>query len=398
MRYKLRFHEIVDRSPGTDKDDHGYAIDAVRLGDGKLLRFTVVLAEEKRLELIGRGGLEGAISEDDQVADALLAFAVRRVGRALSSGSLPQSMGDSRSEAVRYDVKSDDFPEIFSGVLEKKCSYRKRSGPDFFCLAPLGGRTPIIPPICRECPVPDSRWTCSHLAHASVGISYGADGEPVMSSPRAMCNKGRPEVRDFENCRPGQNSCWERVVESEEARSSRHFSPEALPEALDFLDATWRLVFGRKHRLLNLRSAADTATLAADCETRKDLVACVSALDDVLKCMKIADELLADADRTAEGTKGDKTLNRFEACIRYKIGEDALRQVGIDAVGALRNANRIRVALQHSGRSEELTKGLAVFDLSPTDEWPRVWIGIRTRVTEALVDLRKAFASLGDSD
>jgi hypothetical protein len=398
MRYKLRFHEIADRSPGTNRDDRGYAIDAVRLGDGKLLRFTAVLAEETRLGLIGRGGLEGAISEDDQVADALLAFAVRRLGKALRSGSLPQTMGDACSEAVRYDVKSDDFPEIFSGVLAKKCSYRKRSGPDFYCLAPRGGGTPIIPPICRECPVPDSRWICSHLAHASVGISYGADGEPVMSSPRAMCNKGRPEVQDFENCRPGQNSCWERVVESEEARSSRHFAPEALPEALDFLDATWRLAFGRKYRLLNLRSAADTATLVADCTTRKDLVACISALDDVLKCMRIADELLADADRTAEETKGDRTLNRLAACIRNKIAEPGLSQAGIEAVDVLRNANKIRVALQHSARSEELTKALAVFDLSPTDEWSQVWTAVRARVTEALIDLRKTFASPADSE
>ncbi len=67
------------RSPtgrGTNKDDRGYAIEAVRLGDGKLLRFTAVLAEEKRLASNGRGGPEGAISEDDQVDDTL-PFVVR---------------------------------------------------------------------------------------------------------------------------------------------------------------------------------------------------------------------------------------------------------------------------------------------------------------------------------
>jgi len=172
------------------------------------------------------------------------------------------------------------------------------------------------------------------------------------------------------------------------------FVAEALPEALDFLNTVWRLAFGKDAQLLHLRRAADAAALVSECTTRKDLAACMSALDDVLKSMQIPDELLSESDRERNEMKGDKTLNRLQASISNKVADIGPRQAAIDAVATLRYASRIRVTLQHSGRSHELPELLEAFGLSLDDDLMRMWAEIRAKVTDALIDVRKAIETL----
>jgi hypothetical protein len=399
MAYRLAFHQISLRS--NEQIDRGYEVQAVRDNGIATLRLSGILSEEMRIALIGQAPFAGVglpADTEKPVDDLLLLFTVSRFERALRNGSLALAPGEEKSSALTFNVKRDDFPEIFSGSSRKECTYRLAKGRDFYCCAtreePV---TRITPALCRECPVPDARWICSHLAHPASGIEFGAD-EECQCSPRAMCNVGRPEIERLDSCRPGGNKCWERLVEPEAAKRSRVFVPEALPEALDFLHATWCLAFGKKRRLLRLRSATDTTTLVASCNTRKDFVACMSALDDAIKSMRIDDEVLAEGDLSKDETKGDKTLNRLEACLRNKVADLGQREAGIQAVAVLRSANRIRVALQHSGRSEELPKALAALDLSSTDDWAACWTAVREHVTEALVDLRRAIAPLVEVD
>jgi hypothetical protein len=400
MAYRLKFPAISSRS--TDRIDPGYEIEAVRDGGVSSLTFSAILHDDILIELVGRGPLEGVSLDaggrvdQQQVDRLLLLFAVAQFEKALRSGTLALATGEDVGKSVRYKVTCNDLSAIFSAALHKECSYQLAKGRDFYCSATRDNPvTRITPALCRECVVPDTKWMCSHLAHPDSGIEFGADGECV-SSPNAMCNRGRPEIQKIALCRPGGHKCWERIVEPEPARRSRPFVPEALPEALDFLHATWCLAFGKKYRLLNLRRAMDTATLVAPCTTRKDFVACMSALDDIVKSMKIDDDLLAESDLGKEDIKGDKTLNRLGACLRNKISDPGQLQAGIDSVDVLRRTNQIRVALQHSGRSNELPRMLASLGLSQSDDWAERWTAIRAHVTEALVDIRKALGALAD--
>jgi len=399
MAYRLAFHQISSRS--NDNIDRGYEVEASRDNGLARIMLSAILAEDVRIELVGRAALEGvALPSDTErpVDDLLLLFAVVRFEHALQSGIVALAPGEERSSAWKFAVRREDSTEIFSGSLRKECAYRLSKGRDFYCSATRQDRVVrITPALCRECPLPDSRWTCAHLAHPVAGIQYGAD-ERCVCSPRAMCNLGRPEIRQPDACRPGGNKCWERVVEAEAKTRSRAFTPEALPEALDFLHATWCLAFGKKHRLLHLRNATDIVTLVAICNTRKDFVACMSALDDVIKSMKIDDDLLAEADLSNDELKGDKTLNRLKACLKNRVVDQGQRETGLEAIAVLRGANTIRVALQHAGRSQDLPKALAELDILPTDDWTARWRAVRERVTDALVDLRKAISALADVD
>jgi hypothetical protein len=386
MQCRLTFdlaYDITGHSPAR-----GYRFRVVR-DDGARLKFTSILTDEVRTELIGQG------IPAQGVDDLLHLFTLIQFERVLRTGAGAPPSGQASDSSANFDVTPNHFPQIVAIAKQKECRCQRSEGSDFYCSATDGDiPIPITPPICRECLVPETRWICSHLAHPVSGIEVGADGE-CQSSPRAMCNRNQPEILDLDQCRPGGNKCWERIVEPEIATRSRAFAPEALPEALDFLDATWRLAFGR-HHLVRLRSAADTAALVAPCRTRKDFVACMSALDDIIKSMTIDDEFLSDTDKVNQNMKGDKTLNRLTACLQHNISDLGQRQSGIDAIGVLRTANRIRVALQHSGNSEELPKALASLDISPNHDFGERWTTIRTRVTEALIDIRKAVADLAD--
>ena len=89
----------------------------------------------------------------------------------------------------------------------------------------------------------------------------------------------------------------------------RYLSP-ALSLAFDFLDTVWRLKFGRKHKLLQLRLLTPTTDLERDCLTREEFQSRLSALADTLKSMRIDDQLLKDYPKKGDITP-EQSFNRL---------------------------------------------------------------------------------------
>jgi hypothetical protein len=161
-------------------------------------------------------------------------------------------------------------------------------------------------------------------------------------------------------------------------------SPLALAEAFDFLDAQWRLVFGREHPLIRAGSLSEAAGIATPCTSKEQFESRMSDLADILDRLTVADELLAEADR-AECTG---SMNRIASCIRARMAGDAQARA-LAAVDRLRKIRRVRVALQHSGAAAELPRALSALGLDnlPPD-WPAVWRRIVALAHQALHDLR----------
>jgi hypothetical protein len=406
MKYCLRYHVTSDRAPGTNRVDVGFEIDAEQMGTEEVFRFTTILSEEMRINLVAQGTLDGSIADGDAIDLPLMLFAVQRFEMALQSGSLPLR-GDSEARAVTYSVRAEDLPGILAVASEKECAYRNARGPNLFCSVGEYMRTgrdhaawhelqpvPVTPGVCKGCQLPDMRAICSHVAHPVAAVSFVVSDAKPRLFLRVMCNRDRREAKDVERCRAGGHACWERLVSVVPRARSKPFVAEALPEALDFLDAVWRLAFGKNLPLLRLRKAADAAALVSECTTRQDFAVGMSALDDVLKSMQIPDLLLSKTDQESEAMKGDRTFNRLEACIKNKIVDVGPRDAALEAVVTLRDASRIRVALQHSGRNHELPRLLEALQLSLVDDPTRMWAEIRRVVTDALVDIRNAIGTL----
>lgn len=161
----------------------------------------------------------------------------------------------------------------------------------------------------------------------------------------ALCDRGEPTISRPSQCCVGGHPCWERIVEPEGELPMIPSSPLALSEAFDFLDAVWRLAFGKHKSLMRLKNATDIAKLAQPCATRADFESGVSALADVLKLMTIPDDLLAEESRRIAQ---EQTLKRLEACLQAHLNADDYPSCE-RAIGVLRTVNSVRAAFQHSG-------------------------------------------------
>jgi hypothetical protein len=169
-------------------------------------------------------------------------------------------------------------------------------------------------------------------------------------------------------------------------------SPLALPEAFDYLDACWRLAFGKRQPLVRLHNLAEVAILSLPCATRDELIARLSALADLLKSMDIPDRLLPEPSSVQDGS-----LNRLEACLKGCLDE-AEYPACERAITILRAVNKIRVSFQHSATARELPAVCAPLALPyPFPAWDETWERISATVTEALGVIREAIRRYADT-
>jgi hypothetical protein len=164
---------------------------------------------------------------------------------------------------------------------------------------------------------------------------------------------------------------------------------DALPEALDHLNAVFRLRVGTNRQLLRLRSASKAAGLTFDCRDAIGFKARLNDLYDVLDQLRIDADLLPGYDSSDPRFRG--TLNRVQRWCEAELEDPA---EAIDAIGVLRNVIALRAALTHSEREAEVPTRLTQLGLPfPVADWTLAWESIRAQVTRALRRLRLAIES-----
>jgi len=160
-------------------------------------------------------------------------------------------------------------------------------------------------------------------------------------------------------------------------------SPFDLVGALDYLDAIWELVFGK--RLFQFHAAEPIAKLGYAAATREEFNAHVSALVDVLRQ---ADAGLGAVHQKRGAKKRDRPLIRIETTLVNRVGsasEERMRE----QVALLEAILFVREAGQHSAAGRR--GAAAMIDLGagfPPPSWGSAWAVIERRAIDAFGAIR----------
>lgn len=340
-------------------------------------------------------------AEPEHIDRLLSRYGTQVIEQRIRSGTL-DDLPRPRDGVPEITLHGSDVGMLLSFEGAKVCGYQKTEGRDLFCSAAdeddetatrVGLRhfAPTSKPLCAKCKLPDTRFICSHLHHPVVrGFRIKSTAQRQLKG--AFCDEDRPEIADASRCYPGGNPCWTLLVEPA-AREAPFVVPDALPHALDHFDTAWRLAF-QGSRLLNVRSVADAASLTLPAASADEVKGRLSALDDVLKSLRIPDELLDQSDR---GIPRAESFNRLEAVLRAQLPEDFPE--AREAIATLRAANRIRVGFQHSGAAPEASGSFAQLGIRyPTTDWSDAWDRIRAQVVQALDALTDVLRRLAIGD
>lgn len=156
--------------------------------------------------------------------------------------------------------------------------------------------------------------------------------------------------------------------------------PLALLDALDHLDAEWKIRTG--DRLVRIRRAADAGVLGQPVGSAPDLERACSAFADILAGL--------------EPHCSDPAVTGSLAQLDHRLGElltdRGRKSAGRAAVATLRQVVRIRVGQQHSGtdsymRAQAARRALGLPPVS--SDWQADWDGIRRAALDALRRLRQ---------
>lgn len=336
---------------------------------------------------IGLQGFHG----NDRVQQAVIRYAIQRIEHGLREGLFPAELN---RNTTNLPLEEADILALRQLLQEKTCTYQLQEGQDLLCSAAsaedktVHGKSGFrfVAPTSRAMyytyTLPDTDYLCSHFLHPEVHATRNA--RMVRQLVKGLCDIGRDEVQQPEQCRAGGSQCWEWLIEPMQEQLTIPASPLALPETLDFLDTAWRVAFGKRHALLRLRDTTSSAKLSQACTTRADFESQLSALADILKAMDIPDALLS---KTREIPK-DQTFTRLLDCLQTRLEGSDYPEVE-RAVSMLRTVNDIRVALQHSGATRELPASMAKLGISYPPQWGDAWDRIRASTIEALRVIRE---------
>ena len=348
-------------------------------------------------------------AEDGEAAAApldrvLLRYGVRRleatVQDLLVSGTEPEEVGQT------WILTQDDLPELFALASGKSCEYQRRQRRDVFCLTPSikdptaaylvdeVRAAPTSTATCRACDLPDTDYLCSNFLHPQVSTTQTFPANNRRFVVGGICDQARPEVHDRGGCRAGGHACWQRTVVLE-APSVDPVSPLALTEALDTLDALWRLAFGRKKRLLAVSTASGTAALALNCTSRAEFESRLSALADIIDRLAVEPSLLPSG-LTDEDIPG--SLAKLEHALLHQMPAEHHPAV-LDALRTIRRVRQTRNALQHGitegGGVTAKLRELGIHDAPPN--WGNAWDAVRVHTASALNILRNELRKWVDS-
>jgi hypothetical protein len=323
-----------------------------------------------------------------RIRRAVIRYGIKRVEHGLLEGLFPPPSQNTDN----LPLEEADLSAIRLLVEKKTCIYQLKEDRDLLCSAAApedktarGTRgfrfmAPTSRAICYACTLPDTDYLCSHFLHPEIRET---DSNARQLS-RGLCDIGRSDIQKPEQCHADGHGCWEWLVEPTLAQPETPPSPLALAEALDFLETAWRLGFGKRKALFQLRDTVTISKLSQACTTRVDFESQLSALADILKAMDIPDELLSKT----EEIKKDHSLTRLLDCLQARLETNDYQEVD-RAVSTIRTVNNIRVALQHSGASRELPANFAKLGIPYPPEWHSAWDRIRTATIEALRVVRE---------
>lgn len=386
-------YRVSDLREWQDHDHIGVGYTISR-GEGHratVAYLNVTLSIPDAYEVLAMLGLERG--ERSVVMGALATLALSRIEALLVLDDF--DLAEAR-EAGKIEIRlaEEDLVTLVEILRDKDCSYQTTVGRDLFCHAvttedstAFVGQTGVLQArtsraICRGCNLPDDRDLCSHLRHPSVA----GTPEGVRFVQAAVCDLNRPEIQDPAKCRTGGHGCWERLVEPRLASLEARLPETAILDALDHLDAAWRLAFGRRKRLIQLPTSRSVAELAMMSSTREDFRSRMSVLDDILKRMSVPDDILPEAERPL--IRPEETFKRIGAALKAVLQDDSYADVE-SALDVLRPVNVIRVAQQHEARAIDAPGAFRALAISwPITSWSDAWDHVRARAVQALDLLR----------
>jgi hypothetical protein len=272
-------------------------------GDVRLFVAGLYLADLMGGELLRELG--GASDETRlKLEKAMCALEVSYIERRIRSGDVPEAPTSVVEQFLIREAELEELRLVLFGA--KQCDYQDTERRDLYCVASSAADDGRIgtkhghaaaatsPAICAACSLPDSRVLCAHLSHPDVRSFPGTAG-PGRGVVEAFCGTGSPKIRVPHECRPAGNDCWARVVQIGDRQApSVLVSPLDLAEALDFLDAVWRLVF-KDGALVRTGTTVSASRLALPVTTREEFESNMSALADVLKRFDVPEALLPPA-------------------------------------------------------------------------------------------------------
>lgn len=366
--------------PADNTDHFEYRFTVRSLPDGMRVR-----AAKLRLD---NGDREGWIEahrskmEDPTAAAdrAMEAEAVRRL----------ESLGSTLGEAETTLVLDATYADLDRAVSRGKvCDYQDRRGRDLVCLAAEHAESQTAGTsrhACEnQCPVPDSRVLCSLFMHTTITIERGGAPEPDVLN--AVCDAGFDDKIRYENlCRPGENECWRRIIETSAPNVAPPLPPLALPEAFDHLAAVWAVKFPGQPPFIQLSTLATAGELELGCASRDEFKSRLSVLGDALKKINVDKALLTD-----KGLHPNATLKRIDDALKTKLGSNPAKS----AIDELEAVTGIRVGYQHSdATAEQATHARAIGLAWPPADWSEAWDHVRAQVVSALREVRRAVESI----
>jgi hypothetical protein len=191
-----------------------------------------------------------------------------------------------------------------------------------------------------------------------------------------------PFVRQFAEV-DGLESYLERVIEwlTPPAGSPEPLypSPLSLPEAIDYLNAVWRL--HADHTLLRIGRAEAAAKLGLDAATVDEFESRLSALCAILDGL------------TLPGTDGHK-LTDLDTYLHRELSDESAGRAS-EAVADLRALFGLRVWRQHEGTEYRAANAMARLGITlPVYDWGAAWQQVQARAVAALSALREEVETL----
>ena len=155
-----------------------------------------------------------------------------------------------------------------------------------------------------------------------------------------------------------------------------HASALALPEAIDYLNAVWRL--HASDPLLELKRAEGAAKLSLPCSTSDEFESRLSALCGILGQLKLP------------GRESPAALGDLRDYLRPLMGAEESYGRADAAISELQAMFGLRAWRQHPGAEARGPRAMKTLGIQlPADDWGDAWEHLRTRAIAALNTLRE---------
>jgi hypothetical protein len=153
----------------------------------------------------------------------------------------------------------------------------------------------------------------------------------------------------------------------------------SLPEAIDYLNAVWRLTAGNSEALFRISRAEAAAKLALDCASVDELESRLSAFAGIMSQIRLP------------GQDGDRKLVHLRDFLEQRLDRQSSDRT-TTAVDDLRAVVALRAWRQHPGSGVDKTARDAAQRLGialPSEDWGDAWRHLRMRSVIALSAIRE---------